>query len=126
MDMVKKHNWLVVIVSCIFLLVTPTASAESESNRTIERDQAMGERYGDVDDSWASSDIEKLLNVYGPTSAGNSSNKATNKLPYEEMGVYGVEYENIFIYQYSKEPAPTLQNIDTKSDNAGVDKAPSK
>jgi len=126
MEMIKKRNWLIVIVSCILLLVIPTASAEIASSG----DQTLGERYGDVDDSWAWSDIEKLLNVYGPTSAGNTSNSAsnnvTNKLPYEEMGVYGVEYENIFIEQYSKESSPVLQSIDTKSDKSDIDKIPSK
>jgi hypothetical protein len=124
--MVKKRNWLVVIVSCIFLLVIPTASAEIE----FSGDQTFGEHDGDVDDSWAWSDIEKLLNVYGPTSAGNTSNntsnKTENKLLYEEMGVYGVEYENIFVDQYSKESAPIRQSIDTKSDNSELDKAPNK
>ena len=42
------------------------------------------------------------------------------------MGVYGVEYENIFINQYSKAPAPVPQNIDTKSSKSDVEKAPSQ
>ena len=71
--MATKRNWFIVTVSFIFLLVVPTASSETTSQ--------------DAGESWVSSDIEEVLNIYGPTSSGPPPN-TVNNLPYEEMGVY--------------------------------------
>jgi len=120
--MTKKRNWLIVIISCLCLLVVPTASSEVMPQDAFKGAPVLDERYRDADDSWTQFDIEEILNVYGPTSAGNTSSKAINNLPYEEMGVYGVEYENIFIDRYSKDSAPVLFNTDKHSDKSGADK----
>jgi len=87
----------------------------------------LEERYGDIDDSWTRFDIEEMLNVYGPTAAGNTASKESNNLPYEEMGVYGVEYENILMDLYTKDPSSILSNTessntDQKSGKPSTDK----
>jgi len=97
------------------------------SQDVFKGEPVLEERYGDVDDSWTRSDIEEILNVYGPTAAGNISSKESNTLPYEEMGVYGVEYENILMDLYTKDPSSILSNTessntDQKSDQSGADK----
>jgi len=120
--MTKKRNWLIVIIPCVCLLVVPTASSETMFYDVFKGEPSLDERYGGVDDSWARSNIEEILNIYGSTSAGNTSSKATNNLPYEEMGVYGVEYENIFIDRYSKEPDFMLPNTEKKEGKLGSDK----
>jgi hypothetical protein len=119
--MSKKRNWLIVTASFICLLVVPTASSETVVQDAFTGKPALDERYEDVDDSWVSTDIEGMLNIYGPTSAGNASSN-TNNLPYEEMGVYGVEYENLFLERYLKEVDESLLNTGKKDTTSDTDK----
>ena len=123
--MTKKKHWLIVIVSGVCLLVVPTASSETMSQDTFKGEPPLNQRYEGAEEHWVNSDIEEILNIYGPTSAGNSPNTKTNNLPYEEMGVEGVEYENLFIERYLKDtdaPSSNTVNKTNRMDLNSVNK----
>lgn len=95
-----------VILWSIGLLVVPTTSSETISQDALQSEPVVDERNKDNDERWIRTDIEDMLNIYGPTSAGyprsKESGKAIDTLPYVEMGVNGVEYQNFFIDQHFK------------------------
>jgi len=65
------------------------------SQDIVKSAQELDARYEEVGDSWERFNIDELLDIYGPTSAGQPSKKITDEAPYDEIGEYGVEYENI-------------------------------
>jgi len=108
--MTKKRNRFIVIVSFFFLLIAPTTSGKTMSQDIVQSAQELDARYEEVGDSWERFNIDELLDIYGPTSAGQPSKTATDEAPYDEIGEYGVEYENIY-EEYWDVPDVTPEDI---------------
>ena len=105
--MTKKRNWLIVIVSFFFLLIVPTTSGKTMSQDVVNSAQDLDARYEEVGDSWERFNIDELLDIYGPTSAGQPAKTAKGEAPYDEIGEYGVEYENIYEEYWEVPSAPS-------------------
>ena len=122
-EIFKKINWLTILVLCIFAQMVSAETVVVQLQDALERKPVLGERTTRIDEGLTPSDIDKMLNIHGSTAAGNVSNNTMNYLPYEEMGVYGVEYENIFIDRYLYEPGSFRSNMDknpASSDTGGT------
>jgi hypothetical protein len=118
--MIKLFNWLTILVLCVSIQVVLAESIVIESQDVLKREVVLGERNGGVYDDFTPFEIEEILNIYGSTAAGKSPSNAQNNLPYEEMGVYGVEYENIFIDDNFMESGVQILETQTDKKDAGV------
>jgi len=94
--MTKKRNWLIVIVSFFFLLIVPATIGKTMVEDVGKSAQDMDDRYEEVGDSWERFNIDELLNIYGPTAAGQPPKTVSDEVPYDEIGEHGVEYDNIY------------------------------
>lgn len=109
--MAKNLYWLLIIVLSTSLLLLPSVNAEQLIKALVSGQQNFELRKQAEESSWTQDDIDAVFNLYGPTSAGAPIKATENNVPYEEIGVYGVEYENIDIDQFPKKVRPSSAHI---------------